>query len=150
MGPRYLTLIGMRQGTFHSLSFLDQTLSAEFLPKIYKLFWGLKFTSIGLIWHSDKLIVSYMSLGVAKNEHFFYSHSLCQLGLRLQTRYLEPQTSVKNCPKKVLDFLRLCLLHISGIAEVRGSRGAMPPPPDFSRSENSGGSAGAPHNNSPP
>ena len=34
-----LTLIGMRQGTFHPLSFLDQTLSAEILPKNFKLFW---------------------------------------------------------------------------------------------------------------
>ena len=33
-----LTLIGMRQGTFHPLSFFDQTLSAECLPKISKLF----------------------------------------------------------------------------------------------------------------
>ena len=31
----YLTLIGMRQGTFHSLSFLDQALSAEFLPNFF-------------------------------------------------------------------------------------------------------------------
>ena len=29
-----LTLIGMREGTFHPLSFLDQSLSAEFLSKI--------------------------------------------------------------------------------------------------------------------
>ena len=42
--PTPLTLIGMRQGTFLPLSFLDQTLSAEFLPKISKLC-----TSIGLI-----------------------------------------------------------------------------------------------------
>ena len=34
-----LTLIGMRQGTFHPLSFLDRTLSADFLPKISELFW---------------------------------------------------------------------------------------------------------------
>ena len=34
-----LTLNGMRQGTFYPLSFLDQTLSAEFLPKMSKLFW---------------------------------------------------------------------------------------------------------------
>ena len=54
-----LTLIGMRQGTFHPPSFLDQTLSAEFLPKISKLFWKWKLTSIGLIWHPDKLIESY-------------------------------------------------------------------------------------------
>ena len=32
-----LALIGMRQDTFHPLSFLDQTLSAEFLPKTSKL-----------------------------------------------------------------------------------------------------------------
>ena len=31
-----LTLIAMRGDTFHSLSFLDQILSAEFLPKISK------------------------------------------------------------------------------------------------------------------
>ena len=35
-----LTLIGMRQGTFHPLSFLDQILSAEFLSKISKVFGG--------------------------------------------------------------------------------------------------------------
>ena len=35
-----LTLIGMRQGTFNPLSFLDQTFSAEFLPKISKLLGG--------------------------------------------------------------------------------------------------------------
>jgi hypothetical protein len=34
-----LTLIGMREGTFHPLSFLDQILSAKFLSKISKLFW---------------------------------------------------------------------------------------------------------------
>ena len=31
-----LTLIGMREGTFHPLSFLDQILPAEFLSKISK------------------------------------------------------------------------------------------------------------------
>ena len=31
-----LTLIGMREGTFIFLSFLDWTLSAEFLSKIFK------------------------------------------------------------------------------------------------------------------
>ena len=56
----YLTLIGMRRGTFHPLSILDQTLSAEFLPKISKLFWRWKLTSIGLIWHPAKLIESYI------------------------------------------------------------------------------------------
>ena len=35
----YLTLIGMREGTFQPLSFLDQILSAEFISKISKLFW---------------------------------------------------------------------------------------------------------------
>jgi hypothetical protein len=30
-----LTLISMREGTFHPLSFLDQNLSAEFLLKIF-------------------------------------------------------------------------------------------------------------------
>ena len=34
----YLTLIGMRGGTFISLSFLDQILSADFLSKLSKLF----------------------------------------------------------------------------------------------------------------
>jgi hypothetical protein len=34
-----LTLIGMREGTIHPLSFLDQILSAEFISKISKLFW---------------------------------------------------------------------------------------------------------------
>ena len=32
-----LTLIGMTEGTFHPLSFLDQILSAEFLSKNSKL-----------------------------------------------------------------------------------------------------------------
>ena len=32
-----LTLIGMREGTFHPLSFLDKILSADFLSKIPKL-----------------------------------------------------------------------------------------------------------------
>ena len=54
-----LTLIGMRGDTFISLSFLDQILSAEFLWKISKLFWMLKLTSIGLIWHPAKLIESH-------------------------------------------------------------------------------------------
>ena len=35
-----LTLIGMREGTFIPLSFLDLTLSAEFLSKISKKFGG--------------------------------------------------------------------------------------------------------------
>ena len=34
-----LALIGMRQGTFQPLCFLDQTLLAEFIPKSSKLFW---------------------------------------------------------------------------------------------------------------
>ena len=38
----WLTLIGMREGTFHPLSFLDQILSAEFLSNISKLFWEVK------------------------------------------------------------------------------------------------------------
>ena len=70
-----LTLIGMRGDTFISLSFLDQILSAEFLSKISKLFWRWKLTSIGLIWHSAKLIESYknMPLGSVKDEHFLLS-----------------------------------------------------------------------------
>jgi hypothetical protein len=44
-----LTLIGMREGTFHPLSFMDQILSAEFSSKFSKLFWRRKLTSIGLI-----------------------------------------------------------------------------------------------------
>jgi hypothetical protein len=52
-----LTLIGMREGTFHSLSFSDQMLSAEFLF-IKKLLWRWKLTSIGLIWHTAKRIKS--------------------------------------------------------------------------------------------
>ena len=55
----YLTLIGMREGTFQPLSFLDQILSAEFISKISKLFWKWKLTLIGLIWHPAKLIESY-------------------------------------------------------------------------------------------
>jgi hypothetical protein len=39
-----LTLIGMREGTIHPLSFLDQILSAEFISKISKLFWRWKLT----------------------------------------------------------------------------------------------------------
>ena len=35
----YLTLIGMRQGTFRPLSFFDHILSTELLSKIYKHFW---------------------------------------------------------------------------------------------------------------
>ena len=34
-----LTLIGMREGTFIPLCFLDWILSAEFLSKLSKLFW---------------------------------------------------------------------------------------------------------------
>ena len=33
-----LILIGMREGTFHTLSFMDQNFSAEFLSKISKHF----------------------------------------------------------------------------------------------------------------
>ena len=49
-----LTLISMREGTFHPLSFLYQILSAEFLSKISKLVWIWKLASIGLIWHAAK------------------------------------------------------------------------------------------------
>ena len=52
-------LIGMKEDTFHSLSFLDQILSADFLSKVSKLFWRWKLTSIGLTWHPAKLINSY-------------------------------------------------------------------------------------------
>ena len=52
-------LIGMREGTFHHSSFLNQTLSAEFLSKLSKLFWRWKLTSIGFIWHPAKPIESY-------------------------------------------------------------------------------------------
>ena len=54
-----LTLIGMRQGTFHPLSFLDQTLKIFGKNLADNLFWKWKLTSIGLIWHPDKLIESY-------------------------------------------------------------------------------------------
>ena len=39
LGKFLLTLIGMREGTFHPLSFLDQILLAETLSKNFKLFW---------------------------------------------------------------------------------------------------------------
>ena len=42
-----LTLIGMRQGTFHPLSFWIRFSAAVFLSKISKLFWRCKLTSIG-------------------------------------------------------------------------------------------------------
>ena len=61
-----LTLIGMREGTFIPLYFLDWILSAEY-------FWRWKWTSIGLIWHPDKVIESYKKspqAGGAKDEHF--------------------------------------------------------------------------------
>ena len=54
-----LTLIGMREVTFHPLSFLDQILSAEYLSEISKLFWRWKLTPIRLIWHPAKLIEPY-------------------------------------------------------------------------------------------
>ena len=44
-----LTWIALRGDTYHSLSFFDQILSAEFLSKIFKLFWRWKLSSIGLI-----------------------------------------------------------------------------------------------------
>ena len=37
-----LTLIGMWEGTFHHLSFLDQIFSAEFLSKKFRVFFELK------------------------------------------------------------------------------------------------------------
>ena len=83
-------LIETREGTFNLLSFLDQILSAEFLSKNSKLFWREKLTSIGLIWHPDKLIqppFKKMPLGGAKDEHFSCSHSSCQLGIKISTRY---------------------------------------------------------------
>ena len=69
-----LTLIDMRGDTFISLYFLDQILSAESLSKNSKLFWREKLTSIGLIWHPDKLIqppYKKIPLGGAKDEHLF-------------------------------------------------------------------------------
>ena len=61
-----LTLIGLREGIFHPLSFLDQIFSPEFLSKIYKLFGNEN-------WHPAKLIEPYkkMLLGGAIDEHFF-------------------------------------------------------------------------------
>ena len=53
----YFTLIGMWEGTFLPLFFLDWILSDEFSSKISKLFWRWKLTSIGLIWFPPKLIV---------------------------------------------------------------------------------------------
>ena len=78
-----LTLIGMRQGTFTPLSFLDWILSAEFLSKISKLFWRWKLTSIRFIWHPTKLIESLKTcpIGGPKMNIFLAS---CQLGLNAE------------------------------------------------------------------
>ena len=54
-----LTLIGMREGTLILLSFLDWILSAEFSPKISKLFWRRKLTSIEFNLTPFKLIISF-------------------------------------------------------------------------------------------
>ena len=47
-----LTLIGMKEETFLSLSFFGPILSADFLSKISILFWRWKLTSIWLIYVS--------------------------------------------------------------------------------------------------
>ena len=54
-----------------------------FLSNISKKVCMWKLTSIGLFWHSAKLIESdkKMTQGGAKDEHFSCSHSSCQLGL---------------------------------------------------------------------
>ena len=61
-----LTLISMRQGTFHPLSFLDQILNFQTVLEV-------------------KIDINRVNLtpwqGGAKNEHFSCFHSLCQLGL---------------------------------------------------------------------
>ena len=55
----HLTLIGMRQGTFHPLILFRSDFVSWIWSKNSKLFWRLKLTSIGLIWHPVKLIDSY-------------------------------------------------------------------------------------------
>ena len=92
----YLTLIGMRVGIFHPLSFLDQNLSADFLIKSSKLFWRWKLTSIGLFWPlPSSLSIIKITLGGAKDEHFSCFHSSCHLGLRKNNiKYLKKITRV--------------------------------------------------------
>ena len=75
----YLTLIDMRGDTFSSLSISDQSLSAEFLSKISKLFWGENWHQSGwfdTLPSSCSLIK--MPLDGAKDEHFSCFHSSCQ------------------------------------------------------------------------
>ena len=63
--------------------FGSECVSWFFLSNISKINWRWKLTSIGLFWHSAKLIESYkkMTQGGAKDEHFSCFHSSRQLGL---------------------------------------------------------------------
>ena len=93
------TLIGMRECFFQPLSFLDQ----NFSQKISKLLWRWKLTSIGLIWDPNKFIESdkKVPLDGAKDEHFSYFYSSCQLGLAL---------SMHRSSKEVISWGKLKLL----------------------------------------
>ena len=53
----FLTLIGMREYTFHPLSFFGSDFDCW--VKNFQPFWRWKLTSIGLVWHPARLIESY-------------------------------------------------------------------------------------------
>ena len=90
-----LTLIGMREGAFHPLSFLDQNLSAENFKK--KLEVKIDINQVKYF-DTAKLIESYknMPLGGAKDDHFSCFHSSCQLGLKQELRDFAPRSQLHN------------------------------------------------------
>jgi len=72
----------MRVDTFVSLSFLDQILSAEFLSKGSKLFWGKNWHQSGYFDTLPSLLsLLNVALGASKNGHFSFFQRSCQLGL---------------------------------------------------------------------
>ena len=66
-------LIGMGSDTFISLPFWGQILSAGFLSKIFKLFWGVKIDInwVNLTPCQAQLFLQEMPLSDAKDKHFF-------------------------------------------------------------------------------
>ena len=76
----YLTLFGMGEGIFFIP--LDWHFLAEFLSKLFILFWRWKLTLIGLFWQTCPACWAFykMHLGGAKDGHFFSWKCCCKKG----------------------------------------------------------------------
>ena len=103
-----LTLIGMRKGTFFPLSFLDLTLSADFLSKISKKFGGEN-------WHQSSKEGGGLRTPTA-NHQSFYGDSISSLiknfCLKNVWKFLIKNQLTKSDPKRTRGWKVPCLMPI--------------------------------------